>query len=69
MMVSNYSNVELEEPKVWNCNTAPLLLHLEKEMEDEVKMVSSEQGAQVCDLAPPELREGAAQQKLLFSGA
>ncbi len=37
-MISNYSNVELEEQKVWNCHTAPLLLHLEKEMEDEVKI-------------------------------
>ena len=37
-MISNYSYVELEEPKVWNCNAAPLLLRLEKEMVDEVKM-------------------------------
>ena len=43
-MISNYTNVELEEQKVWNCNTAPLLLHMEKEMVDEVKMTSSDQG-------------------------
>jgi hypothetical protein len=48
-MISDNSNVELDEPKIWNCSAAPLLLQLEKEMEDEVKIASSEQGAQVCD--------------------
>jgi hypothetical protein len=53
-MISDNSNVELDEPKIWNCSAAPLLLQLEKEMEDEVKIASSEQGAQVCDAIPPE---------------
>ena len=33
----NYSNVEMEDIKAWNCTKAPLLLQMEKEMEDEVK--------------------------------
>ena len=28
----------MEEQKVWNCITAPLLLQMEKEMEDEVSL-------------------------------
>jgi len=36
LFVGNYSNVEMEEQKVWNCNIEPLLLLMEKEMEDEV---------------------------------
>jgi len=36
LFVWNYLNVEVEELKVWNCIKAPLLLHMEKEMEDEV---------------------------------
>ena len=48
-MISNYTNVELAEQKVWNCNRALLLLHLEKELEDEVKMLTSEKNPQVCD--------------------
>ena len=49
VMISNYTNVELAEQKVWNCNRALLLLHLEKELEDEVKMLTSEKNPQVCD--------------------
>jgi len=32
----SYSNVEMEDLKAWNCTKAPLLLQMEKEMEDEV---------------------------------
>ena len=32
-----FPNVEMEDLKAWNCIKAPLLLQMEKEMEDEVK--------------------------------
>jgi len=36
LFVWNYSIIEIEEQKVWNCIKAPLLLQMEKEVEDEV---------------------------------
>ena len=36
LFVWNYSNVEMEDLKAWNCIKAPLLLQMEKELEDEV---------------------------------
>ena len=36
IFVWDYSNVEMEDLKVWNCNKVPLLLQMEKELEDEV---------------------------------
>ena len=31
----------MEDLKVWNCNKVPLLLQMEKEMEDEVSRVAT----------------------------
>ena len=31
----------MEEQKVWNCIKAPLLLHMEKELEDEVSYIAT----------------------------
>jgi len=42
-----HNNDELEDLKVWNCNAEPLLLHMEKEI-DEV-LLGIEQDVQVCD--------------------
>src|SRR5258706_14679644 len=36
IIAQHCSTADLEEQKAWLCTTAPLLLHVEKEMEDEV---------------------------------
>lgn len=36
LFVWNYSNVEVEDLKVWNCIKVSLLLQMEKEMKDDV---------------------------------
>jgi len=38
LIVWNYSKVEVEEQTAWLCNEEPLLLQMEKEMEDEVEL-------------------------------
>jgi hypothetical protein len=41
LFVWTYSNVEMEEQKVWNCITATLLIQMEKEMEDEISYIAT----------------------------
>jgi hypothetical protein len=69
LISSDFSNeeqrtkVEVVATKVRQIFAAPLLLQPEKEKEDEAKLLNSEQNVEECDLAPPKLREGAAQPK------